>query len=242
MAEGDGTGAGGGDGTGGGGAGDGGGEKPISLTSAQLNERLERATRTATADFIKSLGYEKPEELKAALDAKKAADDAAKSALELAQEKATQADARAKAADERANGALIRTAAFSEATKAGVPADRIDHAIRLIDLTTIEVGADGSVKGAAEAVTALLEGAPWLKGDGGAGGGKPNVGAGAGGGSNGGGAKPVVLTADQKAMAKAQGISEEAYARGLLGKPGSETHAEYVATHKAEAAKSGAKQ
>lgn len=222
--------------------GGGGGPAPITMTPAQLDERLARERTASQREFLRGLGYEKPEDLKAALDAKKAADDAAKSALELATEKATQADARAKAADERANGALIRTAAFSEATKAGVPADRIDHAIRLIDLTTIEVGADGSVKGAAEAVTSLLEGAPWLKGDGGAGGGKPNVGAGAGGGSNGGGAKPVVLTADQKAMAKAQGISEEAYARGLLGKPGSETHAEYVATHKAEAAKSGAKQ
>ena len=222
-------------------AGGGGGQTAITMTPAQLDERLARERSASQREFLKGLGYEKPEDLKAALDAKKAADDAAKSALELATEKATQADARAKAADERANGALIRTAAFSEATKAGVPADRIDHAIRLIDLTTIEVAADGSVKGAAEAVTSLLDGAPWLKGDGGTGGGRSGVGAGAGGGSNGGGAKPTVLTADQKAMAKAQGISEEAYARGLLGKPGTETHADYVAGHKAEAATSGKK-
>ena len=242
MADGEGNGEGG---AGGEGGGEGGGGKAapetITLTSAQLDARIQRAATNANRDFIKSLGYEKPEDLQAALKAKKDADDAQLSEVQRATEAARASDARATAAEAQAKAGTIRVAALTAATKAGIPGDRIEAAIRLLDTEALEVGADGRVVGADEAVTALLAGSPWLLADA-KGGTKEPVGTGAGGGAGGEGAgKPIVLSDAQKSMAKAQGLTEAEYARGLTGAPGTPTHEAYVQTHQEEAAKAGSK-
>lgn len=239
MADGEGNGEGGAGGEGGGT----GGSKPpetITLTSAQLDERIQRATRNANRDFIKGLGFDKPEDLQAALKAKKEADDAQLSEVQRATEAARAADARAAAAEAAAKSGTIRVAALTAATKAGIPGDRIEAAIRLLDTDALEVGSDGRVVGADEAVTALLAGSPWLLADAK---GRPDPkGTNADGGAGGeGSAKPIVLSDAQKSMAKAQGLTEAEYARGLTGAPGTATHVDYVKTHQEEAAKAGSK-
>lgn len=93
-----------------------------------------------------------------------------KADLEAAQQTAT-------TATERAQNALINAAVIAEAAKAG--AINPQAVAKLLDKTSLTVGDDGQVEGAAEAVTALLEAEQYLVGPS-----TPNPGPGGGGPRN----------------------------------------------------------
>lgn len=77
-----------------------------------------------------------------------------------------EAEARAAERESAANQRLIRAAAQVEAVGLGVKADRVDYALRLADLSEVEVGDDGAVDTAAAkaAIEAVLKDLPELKG------------------------------------------------------------------------------
>lgn len=72
------------------------------------------------------------------------------------------AEEKAKAAEERANNAILDSRISTEAAKQGVV--DVEAILKLIDRTNVKVGTDGTVTGIAEAVKALLEAKPYLKG------------------------------------------------------------------------------
>lgn len=74
----------------------------INMTSAQLAERLDRAKNTAVGELIKTLGFEKPEDLKTAMEQWRSSQESAKTDLEKAQSAA----AKAKTDLEQANAAI----------------------------------------------------------------------------------------------------------------------------------------
>lgn len=84
--------------------------------------------------------------------------------LEKAQTEAQKASERASTAEGRMKMALTRAAIVSEASKQGARDPSL--LVKLIDTDTLEITDDGEVKGAAEAVTALLATHDYLKGNG----------------------------------------------------------------------------
>lgn len=214
---------GGGGGGAGGGGGDGSGDKPITMTPAQLNDRLERAKSGAVGEFVKGLGYEKPDEVSAAVKAAREAADAQKTELQRAQEERDAERTRREQAEARVATEARTRGIQSAALKAGIPGDRLDAVTRLVDASAVTVGDDGTVTGADEAVAAMLAANAWVTAQAG------GAGRGTGGGEGaGGGGGAAALTDAQKQAAKISGVTEEAYARALQGAPGSETHEQYV--------------
>jgi hypothetical protein len=84
--------------------------------------------------------------------------------LEKAQTEAQKASERASTAEGRMKMALTRAAIVSEASKQGARDPSL--LVKLIDTDTLEITDSGEVKGAAEAVTALLATHDYLKGNG----------------------------------------------------------------------------
>jgi len=84
--------------------------------------------------------------------------------LEKAQTEAQKASERAATAEGRMKNALTRAAIVSEASKQGARDPSL--LVRLIDSDSLEITDDGEVKGAEEAVTALLASHEYLKGTG----------------------------------------------------------------------------
>jgi hypothetical protein len=82
--------------------------------------------------------------------------------LEKAQTEAQKANERASTAEGRMRMALTRAAIVSEASFQGARDPSL--LVKLIDTDTLEITDDGEVKGAAEAVTALLATHDYLKG------------------------------------------------------------------------------
>lgn len=87
----------------GGQSGQGGSEDPnlLKLSTAQLAERLDRAKNSAVSELLKTLGFEKAEDLKTLVDQAKQAQEASKTELEKAQTAATKAKADLEAAQQQ---------------------------------------------------------------------------------------------------------------------------------------------
>lgn len=162
-------------------------------TQAQLDamfgERAKSAAAAARADMLKALGFEKEDDAKAALANFKTLQDAQKSEQQkladrnVALEKERD-DWKSKHTDEvkRVNDALMKSAAEAEALKLGIPIERLPATWTLIKADKLALmSVDGEkVKGADEAVKAVLKENDFLK----AGQAKPppNINAGGGGG------------------------------------------------------------
>lgn len=127
-----------------------------------VGERATRASESAVSKLLKELGFEKPDELKAAVKAHKDAEDAKKSELEKLQgavtkagEKQAQAEVKAAELEELLQGERMRNAIVAKASELGfeVPGD----AYALIDLAEVKVGEDGKVSGFEKALEELAK-------------------------------------------------------------------------------------
>lgn len=129
--------------------------KTLTLTQEQLDaiisERALRETRTKFADY---------DELKAKAAEFDKAKEAEKTELEKAQAAREKAEAKAKEAEARANATLVRAAIMTEAATQGAVDPEVVTALLAGDATiTVE---NDTVKGAKEAVKALLKDKPYL--------------------------------------------------------------------------------
>jgi len=117
---------------------------------------------------------------------KKADEDARKAAMTEAERLKAEKDAAdLKAADAvtKANQRIIRAEAKVQASAAGIKAERLDYALRMLDLTDVEIGEDGEPdsKSLAGKIGKLLNGMPELGGSTQAASGGPGPGGGFGG-------------------------------------------------------------
>ncbi len=145
------------------GAPDSGGEK-ITMTPAQLAERLDRAKGAERTTLAKSLGFDTVEAMQQAFEAGKKALDAQKTdaerqaeALRQATERMQALEAAAQQAQEAQQQAQIQAAAFEK--MAGKFHDP-KAAFKLLDLGEIALK-DGNVQGLDEAIEAMSKQYPW---------------------------------------------------------------------------------
>lgn len=137
-----------------------------------------------------------------------------KGEVEKLQGQLTKAQQSTQEAEAARDAAIIRNAVILEVGKQGVPSERSEAALQLVvasyaSLLSIE---DGTVSGVEDAVQAMLEANDFLA----AGGSKPPAPDTAGGkGSPPASGEAVVLTQQQKTIARLSGMSEEEYAKSL---------------------------
>ncbi|NRS15827.1 hypothetical protein HP398_05185 [Brevibacillus sp. HB1.4B] len=140
--------------------GDNGGEgKPAVAFGSR--EEYDSALQGAVSDFLKGLGIEKADDLKGIVDSHKQKQEAEKTAEQKLAERETDL--------KNANGTIqslrIENAFTLEAIKQGVDPDKLSDAIRLADLSKVEVTDAGKVKNIDKHVTELITSKPWLKAD-----------------------------------------------------------------------------
>jgi len=133
-----------------------GGTDEIKLSSRAFNERLKRAEKKGQDEFLKSLGYEKSDDLKTLLDEVKAGKEAQKTELQKLQEKTN--------ALESEKASILKTATLKQleadlkiaAIEKGVPAAKMGYLIKLLDTESITADKIG------ESIDALLKDFPEL--------------------------------------------------------------------------------
>ncbi|MBH0331068.1 hypothetical protein ABH14_14855 [Brevibacillus brevis] len=142
------------------GGGDKGGEsKPAVVFGSK--EEYDSALQGAVTDFLKGLGIEKADDLKGIVDSHKQKQEAEKTAEQKLLERETDL--------KNANGTIqslrIENAFTLEAIKQGIDPDKLSDAIRLADLSKVEVTDAGKVKNIDKHVNELITSKPWLKAD-----------------------------------------------------------------------------
>ncbi|QYY41468.1 hypothetical protein ACKE5C_11140 [Aneurinibacillus thermoaerophilus] len=158
--DGDGTGAGNG-GNGGAGSNVGGdnGTNKQPAVSFQTQEDYDKALQGAVTDYLKSLGIEKAEDLKGIIDAHKQQEEANKTA----ETKLAERDAELKTANSTIQSLRVENAFILEAIKQGIDPEKLSDAIRLADLSKVEVTDGGKIKNIDKHVSELVAAKPWLK-------------------------------------------------------------------------------
>lgn len=157
----------GGDGTGGdGGQGSSAGKgEPFAVFPDEQSfmKRINRETQKALSETLKGLGFESADALKALVDKNKADDEAKKTAEQKALEKASAAEQKGKDAINTANARLISAEVKIQAAAAGIPAERVEAAVKLTDISAVMIDDNGNITGAKEAVQACLKANAFLK-------------------------------------------------------------------------------
>jgi hypothetical protein len=142
------------------GGGDKGGESKPAVAFGS-KEEYDSALQGAVSDFLKGLGIEKADDLKGIVDSHKQKQEAEKTAEQKLLERETDL--------KNANGTIqslrIENAFTLEAIKQGIDPDKLSDAIRLADLSKVEVTDAGKVKNIDKHVTELITSKPWLKAD-----------------------------------------------------------------------------
>lgn len=142
-----------------------------------VGERAKRAEESAIGALLKTLGFEKADDLKATIDEARKRSDAEKSELQKAQEHITQltkakeeADRAQAEAIEKAQTTLMRAAVLAEASKAEyrIKPEALADVWTFIDRAVIKPkdGADGEFTGIGEALKALAKSKPYLVAEG----------------------------------------------------------------------------
>ncbi|MED0756907.1 hypothetical protein P4S93_09215 [Aneurinibacillus thermoaerophilus] len=158
----------GGDGTGAGNGGNGGagsnvggdnGTNKQPAVSFQTQEDYDKALQGAVTDYLKSLGIEKAEDLKGIIDAHKQQEEANKTA----ETKLAERDAELKTANSTIQSLQVENAFILEAIKQGIDPKKLSDAIRLADLSKVEVTDGGKIKNIDKHVSELVAAKPWLK-------------------------------------------------------------------------------
>lgn len=117
---------------------------------AAINDLLSKAQGASSID-----------DLVAAWEEKRTVEEAVKTEAERLQEELNKAQARAQEAEALANTRLMDAELRTQLMAAGVPADRVVAAMRLVERGEIAVD-NGTVSGVEEAVSGTLERMPWL--------------------------------------------------------------------------------
>ncbi|EJL29955.1 hypothetical protein [Brevibacillus sp. BC25] len=142
------------------GGGDKGGESKPAVAFGS-KEEYDSALQGAVSDFLKGLGIEKADDLKGIVDSHKQKQEAEKSA----EQKLIERDTDLKTANSTIQSMRVENAFTLEAIKQGVDPDKLSDAIRLADLSKVEVTDAGKVKNIDKYVTELITSKPWLKSD-----------------------------------------------------------------------------
>lgn len=130
--------------------------------SFATQDEYENALQSAVNDFLKGLGIEKPDDLKAILEEHKSRQEAQKTA----EQKLAEREAALKTAQSTVQSLRVENAFILEAIKQGIDPDKLSDALRLADLDKVEVTDAGKVKNIDKVVGDLLTAKPWLKRDG----------------------------------------------------------------------------
>ncbi|MDO5734714.1 MAG: hypothetical protein Q4P08_06265 [Eubacteriales bacterium] len=146
--------------------GDGGQDAGLNLDEASriASERSERAQRSALKSYFKQQGLSEAEAQQAFEDfkASKAQKEEERNNLTALQQKLAGYKKSESEMLQKANKRLIRSEAMVQAAKLAVRPDRIDYAIRLADISQVEVDEQGNVDGTAvqEALKKVTEDLP----------------------------------------------------------------------------------
>lgn len=142
------------------GAGGDGGSGTIQLTSQQLAERLDRQARTAVNKFLSGLGFEKADDLKAAIEKQRQADDANKTEAQKLQEQLADYQKREQQWALEKRDTALQIAVQAASAKLGI----VDAEVALALIRgTIEFDNDGKPQGVEAALTKLVADKPYLK-------------------------------------------------------------------------------
>jgi len=144
------------------GGGDKGGESNKPAVSFASQQEYESALQGAVSDFLKGLGIEKADELKAIVDSHKQRQEAEKTAAQ----KLAERESELKTANTTIQSLRVENAFIVEAIKQGIDPDKLSDAIRLADLAKVEVTDGGKIKNIDKHVSELITAKPWLKSDG----------------------------------------------------------------------------
>lgn len=174
-----------------------------------MGDRAKRAADSALSGLLGELGVESTDALKQVITDHQKRTEAEKTELQKAQDALAEAQRNATAAQAERDGAIIRNAVLVEAAKQGIPQDRLEAALRLIDLNGLSIN-EGEVEGTAEAVKSMLAANPFLLGESPS---APSLDSGAGGVTRPG--KGIRLTPLQEHLADISGMTREAYAEYL---------------------------
>ncbi|WP_409174372.1 hypothetical protein [Brevibacillus fortis] len=142
------------------GGGDKGGESKPAVAFGS-KEEYDSALQGAVSDFLKGLGIEKADDLKGIVDSHKQKQEAEKTA----EQKLLERESDLKNANGTIQSLRIENAFTLEAIKQGIDPDKLSDAIRLADLSKVEVTDAGKVKNIDKHVTELITSKPWLKAD-----------------------------------------------------------------------------
>ena len=142
------------------GAGGDGGSGTIQLTSQQLAERLSRQKRAAVSEFLRGLGFEKADDLKAAIERLKATEDANKTEVQRLQERLAEYEKREQQWAQEKRDTTLQLAVQAAATKLGI----VDAEVALALIRgKVEFDDKGQPQGVEAALTELLKEKPYLK-------------------------------------------------------------------------------
>lgn len=137
-----------------GGAGGGTGSDDKVFTQADV-ERLaarekDQGRRSATKEFATSLGFEKPEDLQAFIEAKRQADEAALTEQQRREREIQQREAAAAQREREAAATVLASKKALALTRAGATGDDLDDALALLRIA--DDASDDDIKTAAEAL------------------------------------------------------------------------------------------
>jgi hypothetical protein len=128
---------------------------------ALIGKRLNVERKKWESRLLGSLGIDSLDALKKTVSEQKQKQEAEKTELQKAQEQLAAYQAQLIDAQAERDGVLIQMAIANEATKQGIPADRINALLRLMDKNTIVIE-EGSVKGVDELVKKTINDNPFL--------------------------------------------------------------------------------
>jgi len=140
------------------------GDESRTFTQDEVNqfvaERAKRARSAAVGDLLKELGYERVEDLRAAIRAQREAEDAGRSELEKAQARIAALEAERTDWAQRQRAQALQIAVQREAARLGV----VDAEVALALVAPgIEYDDQGVPQGVDAALQALLEAKPYLR-------------------------------------------------------------------------------
>lgn len=171
-----------------------------------IKKRLGKEKKTTQKALLEELGLESIDDLKTIVATKKKADDDEKSDLQKLKDEIGILTKDKNDASEKAKKTLKIADFKVKASTEGLDVKQIDAALKLADLSEVEVDENGTVTGIEEVIKATIEAYPFLKGTV-----NSDVGGGAGGNPGGDGGKGGNLSIGQRLAAsrKKQGDSSK---------------------------------
>lgn len=132
---------------------------------ASFMRRVEQASRSQLTAMAKELGFESADDLREAAKAAKEREEAEKSELDRLKEDAERAKSESKSALERANARIVQAEAKAVALSLGIKSERVPYALRMADLSDVDVSDEGEPDEAAikKALETVLKDIPELK-------------------------------------------------------------------------------